>query len=93
MATLKPCSFWKMGPLGVTWSVLSTSGPLERRKEKTGILQDQRYRLNAYRFLLTRARQGLAIVVREGNLTDHTIMLSFYDLTWMYLQSIGLQEL
>lgn len=32
----------------------------------------QRYRLNAYRVLLTRARQGMVVVVPEGNDTDPT---------------------
>jgi hypothetical protein len=55
--------------------------------------QDQRYRLNAYRVLLTRARQGLVIVVPEGDPIDHTRIPAFYDPTWKYLQSIGLEEL
>lgn len=55
--------------------------------------QDQRYRLNAYRVLLTRARQGLAIVVPEGDPIDRTRMPAYYDPTWKYLQSIGLEEL
>ena len=54
--------------------------------------QDQRYRLNAYRVLLTRARQGLVIVVPEGDPLDHTRKPEFYDPTWRYLKSIGLQK-
>jgi hypothetical protein len=53
----------------------------------------QRYRLNAYRVLLTRARQGMAIVVPEGDPTDPTRDPSFYDPTWDYLLSVGLPEL
>jgi hypothetical protein len=55
--------------------------------------QQQRYRLNAYRVLLTRARQGLVIVVPEGDPTDHTRNPKLYDPTWKYLQSIGFEEL
>lgn len=55
--------------------------------------QDQRYRLNAYRVLLTRARQGLVIVVPEGDPIDHTRQPIFYDPTWKYLQSLGIIEL
>jgi Uncharacterized conserved protein (DUF2075) len=53
----------------------------------------QRYRLNAYRVLLTRARQGMAIVVPEGDASDPTRTPSFYDPTWNYLLSIGLPQL
>jgi hypothetical protein len=53
----------------------------------------QRYRLNAYRVLLTRARQGMAIVVPEGDALDPTRNPSFYDPTWNYLLSLGLRQL
>ena len=54
---------------------------------------EQRYRLNAYRVLLTRARQGLVIVVPEGDSIDHTRKPAFYNPTWIYLQSVGLDRL
>lgn len=54
---------------------------------------DQRYRLNAYRVILTRARQGMAIVVPEGDSADHTRSPDRYDPTWAYLKAIGLPEL
>ncbi len=54
---------------------------------------DQRYRRNAYRVLLTRARQGLVIVMPEGDSTDHTRSPASYDPTWEYLCSIGLERL
>jgi hypothetical protein len=53
----------------------------------------QRYRLNAYRVLLTRSRQGMAIVVPEGDASDPTRNPSFYDPTWNYLLSLGLPQL
>lgn len=53
----------------------------------------QQYRLNAYRVILTRARQGMVIVVPEGDQSDHTRQPSFYDPTWSYLKNLQLQEL
>ena len=54
---------------------------------------DQRYRLNAYRVLLTRARQGLVIVVPNGNNVDHTRLSSLYDPTWQFLRMVEIAEL
>ena len=48
------------------------------------------YLKNAYRVLLTRARQGIVIVVPEGNEEDLTRQASFYDETFEYLRDIGL---
>ncbi len=53
----------------------------------------QRYQKNAYRVLLTRARQGMVIVVPEGDASDHTRLPEFYDPTFNYLQRIGLPTL
>jgi hypothetical protein len=53
----------------------------------------QTYLKNAYRVLLTRARQGMVIVVPEGDETDHTRLPTFYDPTFQYLQGIGLPVL
>lgn len=53
----------------------------------------RRYKLNAYRVLLTRARQGMIIVVPEGDLSDQTRSPDYYDPTWQYLRSLGLPEL
>jgi len=50
----------------------------------------RRYRLNAYRVLLTRARQGMIIVVPEGDAGDPTRDAKFYDPTWNYLVDVGL---
>lgn len=49
----------------------------------------KQYLINAYRVLLTRARQGMIIVVPEGDKTDHTRDPKFYDSTFNYLKSIG----
>lgn len=53
----------------------------------------QRYLENAYRVLLTRARQGMVLVVPEGDIDDPTRSCDFYDPTYNYLKSLGLREL
>ena len=49
----------------------------------------QMYLKNAYRVLLTRARQGMAIVVPNGDDSDPTRDRSFYDPTFDYLKRLG----
>jgi hypothetical protein len=51
------------------------------------------YLKNAYRVLLTRARQGMVIVVPEGSNDDPTRNDEFYFRTYDYLRSIGISEL
>jgi|694.fasta_scaffold138002_4 DUF2075 family protein len=53
----------------------------------------QKYLINAYRVLLTRARQGMVIVVPEGNIEDHTRQPEFYNSTFNYLKSIGIKTI
>jgi hypothetical protein len=53
----------------------------------------RRYLLNAYRVLLTRARQGMVIFVPPGSLRDRTRSPGFYDPTFEYLREIGIQEI
>ncbi len=53
----------------------------------------QNYLKNAYRVLLTRARQGMVIVVPEGSHTDFTRMKSFYDGVYSYLSNLGINQL
>ena len=53
----------------------------------------QSYQLNAYRVLMTRARQGMVICVPEGNPTDPTRLPEFYDGTYQYLKTIGIEEI
>ena len=63
--------------------------------------ETQKYMLNAYRVLLTRARQGMVICVPTGNKrTDHygfpedtTTLPTYYDGTYNYLKAIGIEEL
>lgn len=53
----------------------------------------QLYMKNAYRVLLTRARQGMVIVVPEGDIEDTTRLPAFYDETFEYLREIGFEVL
>jgi hypothetical protein len=59
------------------------------------ILKQERqiYLKNAYRVLLTRARQGMVIVVPQGDDEDHTRKREFYDSTFEYLRRIGFDSI
>ena len=60
-----------------------------------------KYMLNAYRVLLTRARAGMVICVPSGNPNktatgfweDSTRLPEYYDGTYQYLKSLGLEEI
>lgn len=56
-------------------------------------LSRKQYQKNAYRVLLTRARQGMVIFVPEGNRDDPTRNPAYYDTTFDYLKSLGIREL
>lgn len=64
-------------------------------------LEQMKYMLNAYRVLLTRARAGMVICVPAGNAhktrsgfwEDSTRLPEYYDGTYRYLKSLGLEEL
>lgn len=51
------------------------------------------YLKNAYRVLLTRARQGFVIFVPTGDETDTTAKPEYYDGIYQYLKSVGIKEL
>lgn len=53
----------------------------------------QKYLVNAYRVLLTRARQGMVIFVPPGDPEDPTRRSEYYDGTFQYLRGIGLPAL
>ncbi len=73
--------------------------------EKTGGTESNRelikYMLNAYRVLLTRARAGMVICVPAGNPNktatgfweDSTRLPEYYDGTYQYLKSLGIEEI
>lgn len=50
----------------------------------------QRYLKNAYRVLLTRARQGMVVVVPRGDDEDPTRNPAYYDETFNYLRRSGM---
>ncbi|HET9195427.1 MAG TPA: DUF2075 domain-containing protein [Vicinamibacterales bacterium] len=53
----------------------------------------KRYLLNAYRVLLTRARQGMVLFVPPGDGSDPTRLPAFYDATYRYLIDLGVSEI
>lgn len=81
------------------WSFHKFNGKNKWNPEKNA--ESQKYMLNAYRVLLTRARQGIVICVPSGNsrLTpegfpeDPTRLPEFYDGTYEYLKSLGIKEI
>lgn len=65
------------------WSFVGKRWNKIRKEERKNYLK------NAYRVLLTRARQGMVIVVPSGDKEDRTRIPTFYDSTYEYLKEIG----
>ncbi len=59
------------------------------------VLQAERrsYLKNAYRVMLTRARQGMIVFVPKGDVVDPTRPPVFYDETFLFLKHCGVREL
>jgi hypothetical protein len=55
-------------------------------------LDNRNYLRNAYRVLLTRARQGMVLFIPPGDPSDPTRNPEFYDSTFAYLQGLGIPE-
>lgn len=55
--------------------------------------EKQLYIKNAYRVLLTRARQGMIIFIPKGSDKDVTRKCEYYDMTYNYLKEIGMNIL
>lgn len=72
------------------WQHFSFVGDRWNRIKK---LERQIYLKNAYRVLLTRARQGMVIVVPRGDDSDPTRSKDYYDPTFAYLKEIGFTEI
>lgn len=92
--------------LELDWACVAWDGDLRYSKDGwnkfsfvgnkwKNILKEERkkYLINAYRVILTRARQGMVIFIPEGNIEDHTRKPEFYDSTYNYLKSIGIKTL
>ncbi len=81
------------------WSFWKFNGKTQWIPEKN--IETQKYMLNAYRVLLTRARLGMVICVPEGNSNntpegfpeDPTRMPNYYNSTYEYLKRMGLTEI
>ncbi|MDI9519973.1 MAG: DUF2075 domain-containing protein [Bacillota bacterium] len=73
---------------GLQWSYNNFSGS---KWNKVKNQEKQLYLKNTYRVLLTRARQGMVIFIPKGDHHDQTRKPLFYDLTFDYLKSLGLQ--
>lgn len=87
-----------------SWRYFNFNGRTAWREEAgqtESSLERRKYMLNAYRVLLTRARIGMIICVPEGNSNktvdgfpeDATRLPEFYNGTYKYLKSIGLEEI
>ena len=70
------------------WGHFSFVGDRWNRIKKP---ERQNYQKNAYRVLLTRARQGMVIVIPPGDQADPTRRAEFYDPIFTYLQEIGFE--
>lgn len=91
--------------LELDWSCLCWDANLRRgddwekmrfrgsRWESVSDPTNQAYLANAYRVLLTRARQGLVVFVPEGDEADATRPPSVYDAIYAFLRSCGFSEL
>lgn len=58
--------------------------------------ENKEYQINAYRVLLTRARQGIVIVVPNGDYgvpPDETRKPEWYDGIYNYLKEVGIEEI
>lgn len=82
-----------------SWAYYKFNGKNKWNPENNN--ESRKYMLNAYRVLLTRARQGIVICVPYGNSNktpegfpeDPTRLPEFYNGTYEYLKSLGLEEL
>ncbi|WP_025730635.1 DUF2075 domain-containing protein [Atopobacter phocae] len=74
------------------WNYYNFRGDKWERINKS---EKRRYKLNAYRVLLTRARQGMIIFVPSGvdKSIDHTRDKKIYDETYNYLLGCGFQSI
>lgn len=86
------------------WRYFNFNGKTAWREESgktNNSIERRKYMLNAYRVLLTRARMGMVICVPTGNANktvggfpeDATRLPEFYDGTYEYLKSLGLEEI
>ena len=75
---------------GISWDFKNFTG---KRWNSINGIDEQRYLLNTYRVLLTRAREGMIIFIPSGDEKDYTRPPEYYDPILEYLKSCGLQEI
>jgi hypothetical protein len=75
---------------GTKWRHRTFKG---KKWESIHSIERQQYLVNAYRVLLTRARQGMIIFVPPGDRSDPTRLPEFYESTYLYLRGIGIPSL
>lgn len=75
---------------GKDWSYNDFCGT---RWQKIKNADNKNYLRNAYRVLLTRARQGMVIFVPPGDAGDPTRSPAFYDSTFNYLRELGIPQI
>jgi hypothetical protein len=63
------------------------------RWNKIRAVERKSYLKNAYRVLLTRARQGMVVLVPEGSENDVTRKPEYYDKTYEYLAGLGMLKI
>ena len=74
---------------------------VKQTKNTESNVELRKYMLNAYRVLLTRARSGMVICVPKGNPNititgypeDSTRLPEYYDYTYEYLKSLGIEDI
>ena len=86
------CVTWD-GDLRYSSTEWKTFGFKGNKWQNINHIERKKYLINAYRVLLTRARQGMVIVVPEGSNEDHTRKSEYYDPTFEYLREIGIKVL
>ena len=74
---------------GKSWDFFEFNGG--NKWNRINKIERKTYQLNAYRVLLTRARQGMVICVPKGDAEDNTRLPEFYDSTFDYLKSLGFE--
>ena len=103
---------FKVQGLEIDWACVAWDADLRLNKEQTSWQHfqlrsgtkwqninkpiNQEYQINAYRVLLTRARQGMIIVVPDGSHDvppDETRKPEWYDGIYNYLKKIGIKEI
>lgn len=75
---------------GHRWSFHSFRGDKWTKVHKEDRM---RYMINAYRVLMTRARQGMVVFVPPGDSKDATRVPGFYNGVWNWLDRVGVKSL